>query len=46
MHLYVVVSHIRPNEALHAYELSQLKPSVIVGTKIRVFYIFNFKCFD
>ena len=46
MHLYVVVSHIRPSVALHEYELSQLKPSVIVGTKIRVFYIFNFKCFD
>ena len=33
MHLYVDVSHIRPSVELHAYELSQLNPSVIVGTK-------------
>ena len=33
MHIFLTVSHIRPNEALHANELLQLNPSVNGDTK-------------
>ena len=38
MQIFLTVSHIRPNEALHAYELLQLNPSFF-GDTIKIFKI-------